>query len=79
LSGIKLGDDLHCGLGDGGEAMRCIGRHDDHIAGAAAPRLVADGDVGLAGQDAKDLFAVMEMNWSALGSAKPASGEDDAM
>jgi hypothetical protein len=40
---------------------------------------VADGDVDLTGQDAKDLFAVMEMNRSALDSAKPASGEDDAI
>jgi len=58
--------------------MRCVGWDNDHITGAAAPRLVSYGDVDFAGQDAQDFLAMMKMNWSAFTSGKLACGEDDA-
>jgi hypothetical protein len=79
LPGVEFSDNFHRSLGDRGKPVSHVGGDDHHIAGTTPTRLVAYRHVDLAGQDAQDLLAVMEMSWSALTSAESASGENDAM
>ena len=78
LASVEFGHDLHRRFRDRCESMSCIGRDDHDVSRATSPSVGANRHIDLSRQDVQDLLAMVQVQRSALTSAKLTSRQHDS-
>jgi len=78
LASVEFGHDLHRRFRDRCESMSCISRDDHDVSRATSPSVGANRHIDLSRQDVQDLLAMVQVQRSALTSAKLTSRQHDS-